>query len=79
VSRRSRPDHRGLGNGRPLGYGCGFIFSLLNSLEHVAWFGNSRPVDLLLGLAVHDLRGPGAILPGALEVLAYPLSFIFFE
>jgi hypothetical protein len=62
-----------------LGDGCGLIFPLLNSLEHVAWFGNSRPVDLLLGLAVHDLRGPGAILPGALEVLAYPLSFIFFE
>jgi hypothetical protein len=62
-----------------LGYSCGFIFSLLDSFEHVAWLGNSRPVDLLLGLAVHDLRGPGAILPGALEVLAYPLSFIFFE
>jgi hypothetical protein len=62
-----------------LGYGCGFIFSLLNSLEHVAWFGNSRPVDLLLRLAIHDLRGAGAILAGALEVLAHPLSFIFFE
>jgi hypothetical protein len=62
-----------------LGYGCSFIFSLLNSLEHVAWLGNARPVDLLLRLAVHDPRGPGAILAGALEMLAHPLSFIFFE
>ncbi len=79
MSRRSRPDHRSLGNGGPLGYGCGFIFSLLNSLKYVAWLGNSRPVDLLLGLAVHDLRRPSAVLPGALEVLAYPLSLIFFQ
>jgi hypothetical protein len=62
-----------------LGDGRGFIFSLLNSLEHVAWFGNSRPVDLLLRLAVHDLRRSGAILPSTVKVLAHPLGFVFFQ
>jgi hypothetical protein len=62
-----------------LGEGCSFIFSLLNCLEHVARLRNSRPVDLLLRLAVCGLRRPGAVLPTALKVLAHPLSFIFFE
>jgi hypothetical protein len=62
-----------------LGDGCGFIFSLLNSFEHIAWFGNSRPVDLLLGLAVHDLRRAGAILPTTVKVLTHPLGFVFFQ
>src|SRR5258708_37722890 len=70
---------RYLGSGRPLGEGGSFIFSLLNCLEHVARLRNSRPVDLLLRLAVCGLRRPGAVLPTALKVLAHPLSFIFFE
>jgi hypothetical protein len=63
---------------RPLGYGRSFIFSLLDCLEHVARLGDSRPVDLLLWLAVY-LRGPGAVLPATLKVLTYPLSFIAFQ
>jgi hypothetical protein len=65
-------------NGRPLGYGRSFIFSLLDCLEHVARLGDSRPVDLLLWLAVY-LRGPGAVLPAPLKVLTYPFCFIAFQ
>jgi hypothetical protein len=77
---RGGPGCLGLGlsrrrNGRPLGYGRSFIFSLLDCLEHVARLGDSRPVDLLLWLAVY-LRGPGAVLPAPLKVLTYPFCFI---
>ncbi len=65
-------------NRRPLGYSRSFIFPLLDCLEHVARLGNSRPVDLLLRLAVY-LRGAGAVLPAALKVLTYPLCFIAFQ
>ena len=65
-------------NRRPLGYGCSFIFSLLNCLEHVAGFRYARPVDLLLRFAL-CLCGPGTVLPVPLKVLAYPLCFIFFQ
>jgi hypothetical protein len=68
-----------LGSGGPLGYGRSFIVSLLNCLEHVARFRNARPVDLLLGLAALCSGCTGAVLPGALKVLAHPLCFIFFE
>jgi hypothetical protein len=71
--RRSRRRNR-----RPLGYGRGFIFSLLDRLEHVARLGDSRPVDLLLRLAVY-LRGSGAVLPAPLKMLTYPLCFIAFQ
>jgi hypothetical protein len=82
TSRNRGPGRLGLshlGSRRPLGYGRSFIFSLLNRLEHVARFRNSRPVDLLLGLAVGGPSRTGAVLPGALKVLAHPLRFIFFE
>jgi hypothetical protein len=62
-----------------LGLGCGFIFTLLDRLEHIARLRNSRPVDLLLRLAFSCLRRPGAVFPTPLKVLAHPLSFIFFE
>jgi hypothetical protein len=65
-------------NRRPLGYGRSFIFSLLDRFEHVAWLGDSRPVDLLLRLAVY-LRGSGAVLPAPLKMLTYPLCFIAFQ
>jgi hypothetical protein len=61
-----------------LGYGRSFIFSLLDRLEHVARLGDSRPVDLLLRLAVY-LRGAGAVLPATLKVLAYTFCFIAFQ
>ncbi len=63
---------------RPLGYRRSFIFSLLDCLEHVARLGDSRPVDLLLGLAFR-FGGPGAVLPAPLEVLTYPFCFIAFQ
>ncbi len=65
-------------NGRPLGHGRSFIFSLLDCLEHIARLGDSRPVDLLLWLAVY-LSGPGAVLPATLKVLTYPFCFIAFQ
>jgi hypothetical protein len=76
------PDCLGLNrlrNGRPLGYGRGFIFSLLDCLEHVARLRYARPVDLLLGLAALCPDRPGAVLPATLKVLAHPLCFIFFK
>jgi hypothetical protein len=66
------------GNGRPLRAGRCFIFSLLNRLKHVARFRYSRPVDLLLGLAL-CFRRPGAVLAAAVKVLAYTLRFIRFQ
>jgi hypothetical protein len=65
-------------NGRPLSYGGGFIFSLLDGLEHVAWLGNPRPVDLLLWLAVY-FRRAGTVLSATLKVLPYPFCFIAFQ
>ena len=64
-------------NGRPLGYGRSFVFSLLDSLEHIARLGDSRPVDLLLWLALYPC-GPGAVLSATLKVLTYPFCFIAF-
>ncbi len=63
---------------RPLGHGGSFIFSLLDCLEHIARLGDSRPVDLLLWLAVY-LGSTGAVLPATLKVLTYPLCFIAFQ
>jgi hypothetical protein len=68
-----------LGSRRPLSYGRSFIFTLLNCLEHVAGLRNARPVNLLLGLVVDNLRRASAIFPTTLKVLAYALSFIFFQ
>jgi hypothetical protein len=65
-------------SGRTLSYGRSFIFSLLDCLEHITRLGDSRPVDLLLWLAVY-LRGPGAVLPATLKVLTYPFCFIAFQ
>jgi hypothetical protein len=75
------PGCLGLGrrrNGRPLGYGGSFIFSLLDCLEHIARLGDSRPVDLLLWLAVYP-SSAGAVLPATLKVLTYPFCFIAFQ
>ena len=74
------PGCLGLGrrNGRPLGYGRSFIFSLLDRLEHIARLGDSRPVDLLLGLALYLSRA-GAVLTAPLKVLTYPFCFIAFQ
>jgi hypothetical protein len=72
------PGYLGLGrrrNGRPLGYGRSFIFSLLDCLEHITRLRDARPVDLLLWLAL-DPCGPGAVLSAALKVLTYPFCFI---
>jgi hypothetical protein len=63
---------------RPLGYGRGFILSLLDCLEHVARFRYPRPVDFLLRLAVW-LHRPGAVLPAPVKVLTYPFCFIRFQ
>ncbi len=65
-------------NGRPLGYGRSFIFSLLDRLEHITRLGDSRPVDLLLWLVVY-LSRTGAVLPATLKVLTYPFCFIAFQ
>jgi hypothetical protein len=65
-------------DGRPLGYGRSFIFSLLDRLEHVSRLGDSRPVDLLLWLAV-DLRGARAVLAAPLKMLTDPFCFIAFQ
>jgi hypothetical protein len=77
-----RPGYLGLSGRskrRPLGYGCGFIFSLLDRFEHVAGLRDPRPVDLLLRLALY-LRRAGAVLAAAaVEVLADPLCFIAFQ
>lgn len=77
-----RPGYLGLRrwrrNRRSLGYGRGFIFSLLDRLEHVAWLGDSRPIDPLLRLVVY-LGSAGAILPATLKMLTYPFRFIAFQ
>ena len=65
-------------NARPLRSGRCFIFSLLNRLKHVARFRDSRPVDLLLRLALY-FRRTGTVLPAAMKVLAYTLCFIRFQ
>ncbi len=67
------------GNGRPLGYGRSFIFSLLDCLEHIARLGDARPVDLLLWFGLYPRGGPGTVLPATLKVLTYPLCFIAFQ
>jgi hypothetical protein len=61
-----------------LGYGRGFIFSLLDRLEYVAGLRNPRPVDLLLRLTL-CLRGAGAILSTTVKVLANQFCFIRFQ
>jgi hypothetical protein len=65
-------------NGRPLGYGRSFIFSLLDCLEHITRLRDSRPVDLLLRLAIYPSRA-SAVLPATLKVLTYPFCFIAFQ
>jgi hypothetical protein len=75
-----RPGCRGLGyrRRRPLRSGRRFILSLLNRLQHVARFRYSRPIDLLLGLAL-CFRRAGAVLAAAVKVLTYALRFIRFQ
>jgi hypothetical protein len=82
MDRNRRPG--GLGRnrcrrGRPLSHGRSFILTLLNCLEHIARFGNARPVDLLLRLAGVYPSRPSAVLAATLKVLAHPFCFIFFE
>jgi hypothetical protein len=70
----------GLRGGWTLGYGRSFVLTLLNGLKHVAGLRNPRPINLLFRLVVYSLRRPGTVpAAGTLEMLAYPLGFVFFE
>ena len=66
--------------GWTLGYGRSFVLTLLNGLKHVAGLRNPRPINLLFRLIVYSLWRPSTVpAAGTLEMLAYPLGFVFFE
>ena len=53
-----------------------FIVPALDCLEHVAWFGYTRPVNLRLRFALHFMRARRHTAASALKVDTHALRFI---